>query len=79
MKFIIFTAGVMVGYILGSRAGRRGYDRLRENARKIANSPAVQNVASTVGDVVGSAANLAGDKISDAVSAAEKKIDDAAG
>ncbi|MGN6197905.1 hypothetical protein [Humibacter sp.] len=79
MKIIIFAAGVAVGYILGARAGRMGYERLRENARKFANSPAVQNVASSVGDVVGSAANLAGDKISDALGSVEKKLDDAAG
>ena len=79
MKIIIFAAGVVVGYILGARAGRKGYERLRENARRIANSPAVQNVANSVGDVVGSAANLAGDKISDALGSVEKKLDDAAG
>ena len=37
MKIIIFAAGVAVGYILGARAGRMGYERLRENARKFAN------------------------------------------
>ena len=76
MKVIIFAAGVVVGYVIGARAGRKGYERLREAARKVANSGPVQNVASSVSDLAGSAANLAGDKISDALGTAEKKIDD---
>jgi|UPI00042544C8 hypothetical protein len=79
MKFVIFAAGVAIGYIFGARAGRKSYERLRDTARKIADSPPMQNVSSSVGDLAGSVADRAAGTISDALGSAEKKIDGSAG
>ncbi|HEX5568957.1 MAG TPA: YtxH domain-containing protein [Streptomyces sp.] len=40
---LTFVAGVAVGYVLGTRAGRERYEQLRKNARRIAENPAVRN------------------------------------
>ncbi len=43
-----FIAGVGIGYVLGSRAGRERYDQLVAQARKFWESPTVQEAAGTV-------------------------------
>ncbi|MFF2811637.1 YtxH domain-containing protein [Streptomyces sp. NPDC058000] len=42
---LTFIAGLAVGYVLGTRAGRERYEQLRKNARRIAQNPAVRNTA----------------------------------
>jgi len=43
-----FIAGVAVGYIAGTRAGRARYDQIMRYGRQIACHPKVQQAASTV-------------------------------
>jgi hypothetical protein len=43
-----FIAGVAVGYIAGTRAGRARYDQIVRYARKIAGHPKVQQATNTV-------------------------------
>ena len=43
-RFVFFT-GLAIGFVLGARAGRERYEQLRKLARKIADSPAVQQAA----------------------------------
>ena len=43
-----FIAGVAVGYIAGTRAGRARYDQIVRFARKIAGHPKVQQATNTV-------------------------------
>lgn len=45
MRKLVFLAGVAVGYVLGARAGRERYERLREAAQSCARNPAVRNTA----------------------------------
>jgi hypothetical protein len=45
---MVFIAGVGIGYVLGSRAGRERYDQLVAQARKIWESPTVQEAAGVV-------------------------------
>ncbi|MEK8143173.1 YtxH domain-containing protein [Streptomyces sp. M10(2022)] len=42
---LTFIAGVALGYVLGTRAGRERYDQLKKSARQIAENPAVRNAA----------------------------------
>jgi gas vesicle protein len=44
---VTFLAGVAVGYIAGTRAGRARYDQIVRYARQIAGHPKVQQVTNT--------------------------------
>ena len=44
MKVFKFAAGLAVGYVLGSRAGRDKYEQIVAAARKAQNHPAVTQV-----------------------------------
>ncbi len=46
---ITFVAGLAIGYVLGAKAGRARYEQLARTARKVADSPLVQEVAGVVG------------------------------
>jgi hypothetical protein len=42
---LTFIVGAVVGYVLGTRAGRERYEQLRTQAQKLAQNPAVRNTA----------------------------------
>ncbi|MFJ8824688.1 YtxH domain-containing protein [Streptomyces sp. NPDC102467] len=42
---LTFIAGLALGYVLGTRAGRERYEKLKKSAREIAQNPAVRNTA----------------------------------
>ena len=44
----VFIAGVAVGFMAGSRAGRGAYDQIIATGRKVAGNPKVQRATSTV-------------------------------
>ncbi|WP_225836810.1 YtxH domain-containing protein [Streptomyces sp. NK08204] len=44
---LTFVAGLAVGYVLGTRAGRERYEQLKKCADRIAQNPAVRNTAET--------------------------------
>ncbi|MFB7504366.1 YtxH domain-containing protein [Streptomyces broussonetiae] len=44
---LTFVAGLALGYVLGTRAGRERYEQLKKSARRIAQNPAVRNTAET--------------------------------
>ncbi|MGW5875721.1 hypothetical protein ACWFMI_04070 [Nocardiopsis terrae] len=46
---ITFVAGLAIGYVLGAKAGRARYEQLSRTARRVADSPLVQEVAGVVG------------------------------
>ncbi|MBB6170911.1 hypothetical protein HNR23_000971 [Nocardiopsis mwathae] len=52
---ITFVAGLAIGYVLGAKAGKERYDQIARTARRIAESPAVQETAGLVGAQVGNA------------------------
>jgi len=62
---ITFAAGLAIGYVLGTRAGRARYEQLARTARKVADSPAVQEVAGLVGAQVSNAGRTVYDKAVD--------------
>ena len=52
MKKLWFLAGIGIGFVLGSRAGRAPYERLRQNAEDLSARPEVKDtVASVTGSV----------------------------
>ncbi|MFD1661056.1 YtxH domain-containing protein [Streptomyces caeni] len=42
---LTFVAGLLLGYVLGTRAGRERYEQMKKSARQIAENPAVRNTA----------------------------------
>jgi hypothetical protein len=48
MKRLILLIGVGIGYVLGSRAGREQYRKIRETATHAWQSPAVRSAAEKV-------------------------------
>ena len=62
---ITFVAGLAIGYVLGAKAGRARYEQLARTARKVADSPVVQEVAGLVGAQVGNAGRTVYDKAVD--------------
>ena len=59
---ITFAAGLAIGYVLGAKAGRARYEQIVRGARKVADSPVVQEVAGLVGAQVSSAGRAVYDK-----------------
>ncbi|MET8769520.1 YtxH domain-containing protein [Streptomyces sp. NPDC004658] len=68
---LTFLAGLALGYVLGTRAGRERYEQLKKSARQIARNPAVRNTAETAAQqgrvYAGKAIHTVGDKVGDRV------------
>ncbi|MFJ5259586.1 YtxH domain-containing protein [Streptomyces sp. NPDC088387] len=66
---LMFVAGVAVGYVLGTRAGRERYEQLKKSARQVAQNPAVRNTAETAAqqgrEFAGKAYHVVSDKVGD--------------
>ncbi|MFD6970800.1 YtxH domain-containing protein [Streptomyces sp. NPDC059979] len=68
---VTFVVGLALGYVLGTRAGRERYEKLKKSAREIAQNPAVRNAAETAGhtgrEYAGKAFAVVSSKVGDAV------------
>ena len=42
---LTFIAGLAFGYVLGTRAGRERYEKLKKSAQQVSQNPAVRNAA----------------------------------
>jgi hypothetical protein len=49
---ILFVTGAAVGYVLGTRAGRKRYEQMKSAATKVWESPGVQKQVHAVEDFV---------------------------
>ncbi|MET9519053.1 YtxH domain-containing protein [Streptomyces sp. NPDC002994] len=70
MRFkLTFIAGLALGYVLGTRAGRERYEQLKKSARQVAQNPAVRNAAESAAhngrDFAGKALHTVSDKVGD--------------
>jgi hypothetical protein len=72
-RFVFFT-GLAIGFVLGARAGRERYEQMRKAARKVADSPAVQQAAGALQAQAASYAKTAGGKVADRAGAAKAKV-----
>ncbi|MEU6085600.1 YtxH domain-containing protein [Streptomyces sp. NPDC047085] len=68
---LTFVAGLALGYVLGTRAGRERYEQLKKSAQRIAQNPAVRNTAETAAQqgrvYAGKAFHTVSDKVGDRV------------
>ncbi|MEV0490824.1 YtxH domain-containing protein [Streptomyces atratus] len=70
---LTFIAGLALGYVLGTRAGRERYEQLKTSAREFAQNPAVRNTAESAAqsgrDFAGKAYHAVSDKVGEKVPA----------
>jgi hypothetical protein len=57
-----FLAGLAVGFVVGTRAGRERYEQMKKMARTVVESPAVQNTTRTAGKKATELTKVAKDK-----------------
>lgn len=71
---ILFVAGLGLGYILGTRAGREKYDQLKTAALKVWNDPRVQKQVDAAQDFVKDKAPEVADFVSDTAKTVVEKV-----
>ncbi len=50
MGKVLFLVGGAIGFVIGMRVGRQGYDRMKQQASDLWNNPRVQKAASDARD-----------------------------
>lgn len=68
MKKLILLAGIGIGYVLGSKAGRERYEQIRAGAKKVAENPTVQSAAAKATEQATAVAEQAKDKATEVAS-----------
>jgi hypothetical protein len=71
---ILFVAGLGLGYVLGTRAGRAKYDELKAVALKVWNDPRVQKQVDAVEDFVKDKAPEVAEFVSDGAKTIVDKV-----
>jgi len=75
---IVFAAGAATGYVLGSRAGRSAYERIKVRASKFWNSDQVQSGLGNAKSTIADKAPVIRKKAHDAVDSAKDSATDSA-
>jgi hypothetical protein len=68
MKRVILLVGLGAGFVAGSRAGRRPYDRLEAKVRSLASRPEVHQTVVQAKDAARQRTQQVAGKVSDSVS-----------
>jgi hypothetical protein len=71
---ILFATGLATGYVLGSKAGRQAYERIKSQASDLWESPAVQKTVSQAGALAKETAGAAQSKVSSALGHATEAV-----
>lgn len=79
MGKIVTLGAVVVGYVLGARAGRERYEQIRTQAQRLWHNPKVQRRVSQAGEAVKEKAPLVKEKSAEAAHKATDKVSDAVG
>ena len=74
MKVLTFAAGVAVGYVLGTRAGREKYEEIAAGARKLAGHPAVTDAQAKLKDLVDAGTQAVTAKVDEVAETLTEKI-----
>jgi hypothetical protein len=74
-KLMLIGLGGAVGYVLGARAGRPAYDRMRDGWEGLTRRTGLGSLATTAKEAAVDVRDAAADRVSDTVS---RKADDAA-
>jgi hypothetical protein len=71
---LLFLAGTATGFVLGSKAGREAYERIRAKAQELWGDPGTQTVISQAETIARDAASVAQTKVKDLLNQAETSI-----
>ena len=74
---VVFFAGLGIGFVIGTRAGRERYEQMRRLARKVADNPSVQQAAGVLQAQAAGYAKTAGARVADRAGAARTKAAEA--
>lgn len=74
MKKLSLLAAGLIGYVLGSRAGRERYEQIKKAATRVKNDPRVQEKATQAADLAKEKAPVVKDKVVAAASTAADKV-----
>lgn len=74
-RLMLIGLGGAVGYVLGARAGRPAYDRMRDGWEGLTRRTGLDSLATTAKEAAVDVRDAAADRVSDTVS---RKADDAA-
>ena len=66
MKVLTLAAGVAVGYVLGTRAGREKYEQIRANARKLSSHPSVVQAQDKAKELLNTGSDMVTAKLGEA-------------
>ncbi|MBG6225485.1 hypothetical protein IWX63_002057 [Arthrobacter sp. CAN_A2] len=72
---LVFAAGMAVGYVLGTRAGRESYEQLKTKAQELWENPKVQDTVASTTDTLKSKAP----EVQDSLKGALKKSESGSG
>ncbi|WP_213815008.1 YtxH domain-containing protein [Glaciihabitans sp. dw_435] len=75
---VTFVLGAALGYVVGTRTGRRGYEKIKSQASDLWQSPRVQRTVADVEDFAREKIPAVGDVVGNVVGGAKHWIDDAA-
>jgi len=64
---IMFVLGAAAGYVVGTRTGRQGYERLKTQAKNFWQNPKVQNTVSQAEDFAREKLPVVGEKLNNTV------------
>ena len=73
---LAFVAGLAVGYVVGTRVGRRGYESLKKNARAVWEMDTVQETVQNLEGSIKDEAKELGSRLVDKVSGGGQSADD---
>ena len=76
-KRIIFLVGLGAGFVLGSRAGRQQYEKLKDQVLSVWNDPTVQTGVSRAADSVRENAPIVAEKVKEATPVVVEKVKEA--
>lgn len=71
---VVLLTGVAIGYVLGTRAGRGQYEKIRRQATTVWNDPKVQHQVSTAKSAVKEQAPVVQEKVVDLTKKAAHKV-----